>query len=230
MLQVEATLSNGSAAVAPLRLRTLPDQVADAIVEAIASGVLQPGERIVEQKLAEALGISRLPVREGLRVLSGQGLVTVAPHRGCRVADFNLEKVDQQKDVRVGLEKVAARAASAAYRADPDALRPLHKALAQLAETVKRGDRLAVARSDLQFHHVLWGIAGNDLLMRMWEAISRHIIVIFGLETKTELDVEGIYRQHERLLSMIEAGDDQELDDEIERHIRQLGYMCTKRE
>ncbi len=222
-----ALAPSGPAALAPLSPRTLPDQAADAIVHAIAGGVLLPGERIVEQKLAAALGISRVPVREGIRVLAAQGLVRVAPHRGCRVADFNAASLKQLKDVRVALEQVAARGACAAYQTDPDALRPLREAVTQMADIARRGDRLAMNQCDLQFHRALWVVAGNDMLMRLWEAISRHILVIFGLETETERDFEGIHMQHAHLLTILEAGDVEVLDGEIERHIQQLRYMYT---
>ncbi len=223
---VEVTSPSGTDRLAPLRPRTLPDQAADAIVQAIAGGVLKPGERIVEQKLAAALGISRVPVREGIRVLSAQGLVSVAPHRGCRVADFTVESLDQLKDVRVALEQVAARGACAAHQADPTALEPLRAAVAEMGNIASRGgDRLAMNRCDLQFHRALWIAAGNDILMRLWEAISRHIFVIFGLETESERDYRGIHRQHAHLLAVLEAGDVDVLDEEVEQHIRQIGYM-----
>ncbi len=225
MAIIEATLVPVQEGVAPLRPRSLPDQAADAIVQAVASGAIRPGERVVEQKLAAALGISRVPVREGLRVLAAQGLVTVTPHRGCRVAEFDEQGLRQLKDVRVALERLAARGASAAYRTNPQATRPLHDVVGQMAALVERGDRFAMSRLDLQFHRALWTVAGNDMLLRLWEAISRHILVIFGLETETERDFAGIYRQHAHLLAVVEAGELAALDEEIEGHIKQLRHM-----
>ena len=93
-----------------------------------------------------------------------------------------------------------------------------------MGEIAARGDRLAMNRCDLEFHRLVWVTAGNDVLMRMWEAISRYVLIIFGLETETDRDFDGIQRQHAHLLSVLEAGDAAAVDEEIERHIKQLGY------
>lgn len=69
----------------PVRPRTLVDQAVEAIVAGAARGVILPGDRIVEADLARALGMSRVPVREALRLLESQGLVSSAPYKGIRL-------------------------------------------------------------------------------------------------------------------------------------------------
>ena len=72
----------------------LGDAVADAIVSAVASGLLKPGQRIVEADLAAMLKVSRVPIREAIKILQAQGILNVTPNRGARIAEFDEKIVD----------------------------------------------------------------------------------------------------------------------------------------
>ena len=88
---------------------TLVDRAADAIIAGAAAGVVLPGDRIVEAEVARSLGISRVPVREALRVLESQGLVVNERYKGVRLMPVTPERLGQVLDVRVALEKTAVR-------------------------------------------------------------------------------------------------------------------------
>src|SRR4051812_42245246 len=78
----------------------------------ILAGVLKPGERLVEDRLAERLGVSRTPVREAIRVLAREGFVEVTPGRGAAVANPPREEAEELFDVRMALEGLTARLAA----------------------------------------------------------------------------------------------------------------------
>src|SRR5690348_9267599 len=77
----------------PVQPRTMVEQAAEAIVAAAARGVFLPGDRLVEAEIARDLGISRVPVREGLRLLESQGIVVSTPYKGMRLMQVSNEGV-----------------------------------------------------------------------------------------------------------------------------------------
>src|SRR5258706_3461670 len=82
--------------------------LADALRQAILAGRYRPGERLVEDRLATEYGGSRVPVREALKTLAGEGLVELAPHRGACVAQLAPGEVEELGEVRATLERLEA--------------------------------------------------------------------------------------------------------------------------
>src|SRR5437763_2114326 len=101
-----------------LRPITLVDQVVDAFVKAAAEGQIVPGDRIIEAELAKALNVSRVPVREALRLLESQGIVVNTPHRGMRLMAVDAKRLHDILVVRTSLEQLAVKEVQAAYRRD----------------------------------------------------------------------------------------------------------------
>src|ERR1700674_5424220 len=95
--------------------RSLVDQVADKLVLGIASGRLPPGDRLIETELAEDFGVSRIPLREALRILESNGLISAEPRRGRRVVDFGDVQVHHVCETRLVLERLAIRQAVETY-------------------------------------------------------------------------------------------------------------------
>jgi DNA-binding GntR family transcriptional regulator len=89
------------------RSPSLADQAAEAIVGGIAAGIFKPGERLVEANLAATLQMSRVPLREALKILEAQGIVASTPHRGTFIPAFDDKRIDQICEVRISLEKIA---------------------------------------------------------------------------------------------------------------------------
>src|SRR5919199_593523 len=102
-------LWDGRPALSPLVPRTLVEQVADAIVRAAALGELLPGDRVVEADLARLLRVSRVPVREALRMLESQGVVVNTPYRGMRLMEVSADKLRGILKVRLEPERLAVR-------------------------------------------------------------------------------------------------------------------------
>ena len=93
------------AEVPPLKTRTLSDEVAERLRDAIRSGSIRAGSRLVEQEVAEQLGVSRVPVREAIQVLVDEGMVRKAPHRGAFVYLPTRNEIDEISSLRVVLER-----------------------------------------------------------------------------------------------------------------------------
>jgi DNA-binding GntR family transcriptional regulator len=90
----------------------LVEQVRDAILEEVTSGKLSPGDRIIQEQIAQALGVSRQPVQQALMLLRNQGVLQDAPGRGLIVAPLDPEHVQHMYDMRAVIEGLAARRAA----------------------------------------------------------------------------------------------------------------------
>src|SRR5262245_61346250 len=171
----------GLRVVDAVRPITLVDQLVEAIVRAAAEGKILPGERLVEAALSRHFNVSRVPVREALRLLESQGIVTNAPYRGMRLMEVDARHLRQILVVRASLERVAAREAAAAYRRNPGALAGMEQALGAMERAVAAADSFALAEADTAFHRALCRIGGNDVLLQVWETLARRLTIIVGL-------------------------------------------------
>lgn len=202
----------------PLESRTLVDQVVDTIVEATATGVFLPGDRIVEAEVARALNVSRVPVREALRILESQGIVVNTRYRGMRLMDVSVDRLEKILKVRLALETLAAREVLEKLKDDPGVLAPLDRVVDDLHRAAERDDSYEVARLDTEFHRVLCKISGNDVLLQLWEPLSRQLTIIFGLST-LQKGLDAIVSEHDSLLKSIKAADMAALEHVMKEHI-----------
>ena len=211
------------APVLPLmRPRNLAEQVADVIVDGIASGALGPGQRLVETDLAQQLQVSRVPLRESMKMLEAQGILESTPHRGSHVADFDDAKIDHICEARVAPERIALRDAMHAYRKEPERVARLDEIVAAMERAAAALDWTAVSKADLAFHREICQASRNDIVITLWETLARHVLIVFGREIRSEQDAAGMGPQHRRVRDMLLTADLPTLETEIERHITRL--------
>jgi DNA-binding GntR family transcriptional regulator len=160
---------------APALVRTgLGDQIRQVLIEGITSGRLQPGERVVERRIAAELGVSQAPVREALRQLEALRLIETMPNRGARVREFTEEDFAEFFPVRAGLEETAADLAVSRLAGRVDGLQ-VH------IERLAAAEGPDVMRHSIAFHREIVEAAGNRLLQSVWESL--------GIEIWTTLSV-----------------------------------------
>lgn len=217
-----SVLPDASTALPLVRLRNLPEQVADAIVDGIAAGTLAPGQRLVETELARQMHVSRVPLRESLKMLDAQGILDHAPHRGVRVAEFDEAKIDHICEARVALERIALRDARQIYRKEPARLARLDAVIAAMERAAEGPDWIALSKADLAFHREICAASGNDIVITLWETLARHVLIVFGREILGERDAANIGGSHRRLRDMLLNAELPALEVEIERHIMRL--------
>jgi DNA-binding GntR family transcriptional regulator len=200
----------------------MAERAAEAIVLGVASGALQPGQRLIEVELAKLLRMSRVPLREALKILEAQGIVESAPHRGTRLATFDESRIDEICEARLALERIAMRGAIAAYKRDPALLTRLDKILAQMERAAKHLEWIEISKCDLDFHREITRASGNAIVQKLWDALARHVLIVFGKEIRSERDAKAIMPQHRKVRDMLAAGEARALDDELEQHILRL--------
>lgn len=184
--------------------KTLVEQVVDRIVEAAARGTFLPGDRVVEAEVARRLQVSRVPVREALRLLESQGIVENMPYRGMRLMDVSVARLEKVLKVRLVLEQLAAEEARLACQRDASILDPLVRTRDQMMVAARRGDRYELARLDTVFHRQLCGMTGNEVLLRTWEPLSLQLTIIFGLSAMQK-DLGPIADEHTDIIDALRS-------------------------
>jgi len=205
----------------------LADTVADSIAGAIATGLFAPGDKISEVVLSEQLGVSRVPIREAFKILHSQGIVTGEQNRGYRVAPFDRATVRKVLEVRMALESILLRDAVVRWRANHRMEADLGGPLQQMREAAARNDRGASRESDLQFHRAIANAADNEIARVLWEAIARHVMIIFSRREYRDDDLNSVVRQHEEFRAFIARMVDDNADPEttkrgLEDHLLQV--------
>ena len=198
---------------------SLADEVAERIVQAIANGVLLPGERIIETQLADQLHVSRVPVRDALRALEKQGIMAVTPHRGARVMDINLDLFRQVQEVRLDLELRAIADVVARFERESGLRHELLDRIDVLDTAVKDDNRTLYTKLDIEFHRWICRSARNHIVMTLWDALSRHLAIVLGLMAADWQDIGKSQADHKKLAKLMLAGDMDDIRRQMTHHL-----------
>lgn len=204
------------------RSLSLAEQAADIIVTGIYSGALKPGARLNEKELAQRLNMSRVPLREALKILESQGIVESVPHKGSRIALFGEERTLQIIEARVALERIAVAAAAPKFNSDPSLAADLDRLIARMEKAATHLDWVEISRADLDFHREICRVSGNEIIGKLWESLARHVFIVFGHEKRKPEDATDLGAQHRRLRDLLVANDVAALQTEIETHILRI--------
>lgn len=183
---------------------TLRQSVAEEIRRLIMSGQLAPGERLLEDRLAEQLGVSRNPVREALRALEGSGLVEVRPRRGAYVSQLDPEQAAQLLDLRAVIEAYAARLAARNHT--PDDLAGLQRCLTEGAAASRDGDHVRAASFHRDFHIGIERASGNTHLEPVVGPLRHQTELVFSVLADQRSVLS--WDEHVRIYNAIKSGDE----------------------
>jgi DNA-binding GntR family transcriptional regulator len=182
---------------------TLSDSLIDALREAIQVGRYRPGSRLVQDDLATEYGTSRIPLREALRRLEGEGLVQIAANRGAVVRPLVPKDVADLYDVRISLESLAVRRAAERY-VD---LRPLTEGLAQSARgAIEANERTALFRFDRAFHAELAEASANSHLISTLGAQWSQIVRVMHAYLTLTAYPAAVWHEHDAIVRHIATG------------------------
>lgn len=152
-------------------------QLVEALREKILAGELEPGERLVEERLSEEFNVSRMPVREALRQLAASGLVIIEPRKGASVAQFHQNVLRELVEVRATLEALNAKLA--AKRHDPVQIAELQTLLDEGVRRSVTEDAEILAELNAKFHISLGRIAGNSVLQEVMSSLRDRTAIFF---------------------------------------------------
>jgi DNA-binding GntR family transcriptional regulator len=196
--------------------------VADRIRERILAGEFQPGERLAEERLSEELGVSRMPVREALRALASEGIVTLEPRRGASVTVYTDEQIQELVEVRATLESLNAKLA--AKRHDPKQIAELERILAAGSRITEKTDPAVIQENNNQFHGALERIAANSVLMNIVRSLRDRTALIFAKQSRTR--VRQNWQEHAGIVRAVIAGDSELAALLAARHVHNAAEMA----
>lgn len=175
----------------------------------LASGQILPGQQLVQEELAENLGVSRVPIRESLRILEGEGLVTYHPNRGYFVTELSSTDLAELYRIRELLESEALqRAVTEVSDAD---LNDIEQLLELVEQAIDSGDVEAITAANRAFHFAIIDLSGMNRLSRLirqlWDASDIYRTVYF----RSADNRERIRAEHREILTALKARDAQAL-------------------
>jgi DNA-binding GntR family transcriptional regulator len=164
----------------------------------ILDGVRKPGSKLVERELAAQIGVSRVPVRDALRVLVAEGLVTPRPRTWAVVREFTPTDIADLNEVREALEVMTFRLA--AQRRDRAGLGQLRAKLDQELTAARAGDAVRARRAAADFHETVTSMAANELLSELEVTLRSRMRWLLGQHD----DLLAMALEHEALYGAIE--------------------------
>ena len=183
----------------------LVDQVRDAILQEIATGALAPGERVVQERIAESLGVSRQPVQQALALLLARGVLRDAPGRRLIVAPLDADYVRQMYDMRAVIEGLAF--AQAAHLNAERAARQGPALIEAGKRAVESGSVPRMIAADMKFHAFIHELSGNSLIAPTLAPHLTYMQRVMGQVLLRDHKPRDIWQEHEQMLQAVAAGD-----------------------
>ena len=194
--------------------RTLPQQVAQRLREAILTGKLPSGQTLRQEGLAEQLGVSRIPIREALRQLQAEGFVVLQPHRGAVVATLSAEEAIEIYDIRAALETQALHLAVPNLTAEM-----LAHAEAVLNKMDTEKNMARWAELNWQFHATLYAAAHRPRLFEMIKQLHDNVGRYLRSSLSLAAHSKPSQKQHRALLAACKKKDAQAASDILAQHL-----------
>ena len=181
--------------------------------DAILDGVRAPGSRLIERDLASEFGVSRVPVRDALKVLVAEGLVELRPHTWAVVREFTEADLADLDEVRAVLEPLTFRLA--AERRRQNGLGRLQESLEAEQSGARAGNGIGSRRAAADFHEIVTELAENRLLSDMMKGIRSRLRWALSQHD----DLQHISEEHVALFDAIRAGDGERAADLAAAHV-----------
>lgn len=206
--------------LAPIKLdsyQPLREVVCETLREAIRTGVLKPGERLMEIQLAEELGVSRTPVREAIRKLELEGYVIMMPRRGTYVANLSIRDVNEVFEIRTSLDSLAS--GLAAERITDEELERLERLLVLIGEYIEENDMDKIVETDMEFHDLLYQASRNTrlvgIIFNLREQLTRFRATSMAYPGRLKETLE----EHTRIVEAIAQGNVELAQKAAEEHM-----------
>ena len=195
-------------AAQPLHVPTVTDEIARTLRGLILDGDFVPGERLIEEQLADRFGVSRPPIREALRILSQNGLVVGVPRRGFTVVALTADDIRQLYDLRFALERTAIELGVPV--GDPSLLAPLQSAVDRMSSKAAQRDPDEMLRANSAFHTALVALPANRWLDDAYARISQQLDLCMAMNLRFRQqmynDPLDSVRRHQSLVDLIAKG------------------------
>lgn len=195
----------------------LRDVVFNTLRQAILTGELKPGERLMEIHLANRLGVSRTPIREAIRKLELEGLVTMIPRRGAEVAQITEKSLQDVLEVRRTLDALSVELAC--ERIAEEELFQLEAACKKVEEAIADKDLKKIAQADVAFHDIIVKATRNTRLVQMVNNLSEQMYRYRFEYIKDESKHQSLMEEHRIICESLKCGDKETASKTAKLHI-----------
>lgn len=204
----------------------LVEQVHKAILAEIAEGKLRPGERIIQEQIAQELGVSRQPVQQALVLLKNQGVLRDAPGRGLLVAPLDPKFVRQMYDMRAVIEGLSFRKAAEHFSADAKSRG--EQLLAAGRDAVRRGSVSDMIAADMAFHSFIYELADNPLIGPAMETQWVNTQRVMGSVLLSADKPRDIWDEHEAMFKLVASGDGAGAEQAAREHLHEAADFMVE--
>ena len=206
--------------------KPLREMVYEELKMQILKGSIIPGTRMMEVELAEEMGVSRTPIREAIRKLEKEGLVTIEPRRGAYASMISTEDMVEILEVRQDLEGLAAF--FAADRMTEEQMEELKYVSGCYDDAVKRGNMEEMIKHDTRFHHIIVESCRNKILVQMIEQLQELVLRFRYIYYDNFRRAENMPEEHAAIVAAIAEGDADKARAAADIHIERLKELVMK--
>lgn len=210
--------------MATLTYRTVKNALVDRIREEILQGTYPPGQHLRLEELARRFGVSHMPIREALRHLEAEGIVTNIPHKGTFVTRLTAAEMEDIYDIRSTLEALATRLA--VPRLTPEVLAELEQILEAMDGAMDALPTFIMLNH--RFHMTLYSASGRRHLCELLRTLRyRMHHYMYTLRAHTS-DLAPVQQEHRAILAACRAGDAEEAARRVRDHVAQVGQAIIQ--
>lgn len=187
------------------------------IKEAVQSGKLKPGDRIVEAELAREMGISRFPIREAISSLEKEGILITIPFKGTYVSHYDENDLEEIYTLRSALEELAIRLLMEEIASKK--IKKLESIMAAMEQAAHKGRVGRLIFGDMQFHQAICELSGHRRLLEAWLTLKDQLGSFMALEEHSYGGPEQLLKTHYPLMEAIKKGDSPLAEKRLREHL-----------
>lgn len=198
--------------------KPLREVVFNSIRGAIISGVLKPGERLMEVQLAEKMGVSRTPIREAIRKLELEGLVVMIPRKGAYVADLSIKNITDVLEVRAALEGLAS--GLAALRMTEEEIKELESIARHFEHAMNSNDVDDIIQTDIEFHEKILKSTRNEKLLQLTNSLMEQVQRFRVMYLNKAIKSTFLIKEHYKIVDAISKRNREKAENMARIHIQ----------
>jgi len=202
--------------------KSLAERVADELRDLVLLEKLAPGSNIPERETAEALGVSRTPLRESLRILAAEGLIEIEPNRPPKVADPSIAELGSLLEVQGALEALAGELAC--KQASDGAIKKIVDIEGTMSSTSETSNPLKFFQLDMRFHSLIVAASGNEPLIRTHQHYNARLWRARFISSRQRVNRPGTLEQHAQIVRTLLERDGKACAQALKNHLH-AGYL-----
>lgn len=206
--------------------KSIMNDVVEQVKNAISTGALKPGQRIIEADIAQEMGISRYPVREAILYLQEVGLLHSIPYKGTYISTIDEEELEEIYQLRSALEELAVRLLI--EKANDKDIKKLEVIIKEMEHANKEEDLVSLVNADIDFHLTICELSGHRKLQEIWKNLQDQITLYMQREKYSYVQSRSkeFTHTHGMIFEALQARNNQLAEFRIRNHINEaLNYI-----